>query len=70
LSKEARGTRGSLTTRKTNVASLCGAILNKKTCSMAQSFPRLLIQFTGIAKLHFGQPVAAFAFFSSAYLGY
>jgi hypothetical protein len=33
---------------------VCRTLLNKKDCSMAQSFLRLLIQFTGIAKLHSG----------------
>jgi hypothetical protein len=31
---------------------VCRALLNKKNCSMPQSFLRRLIQFAGIAKLH------------------
>jgi hypothetical protein len=34
---------------------MCVALLNKKNCSMAQSFLLLLIQFAGIAKLHSGK---------------
>jgi hypothetical protein len=34
---------------------VCRALLNKKNCSMAQSFLRLPIQFAGITKLHSGK---------------
>ena len=34
---------------------VCRALLDKKNCSMAQSFLRLPIQFAGITKLHSGK---------------